>query len=132
MIFVKYVFLFLIFITSSYIGILKSKSFENRVSELQKFKSALNMLKTKIEFTHEPIKNIFKDISEVIYENSQNIFLLTNVSENLYLSWCSSLESSNYLKTEDKEIIKAFGKQLRKVRHKWSNKRNRTNRRTYK
>ena len=48
------------------IGILKAKSYDNRVIELKKIKNALGVLKSKIEFTYEPIKDIFLEISKIV------------------------------------------------------------------
>ena len=53
-----------IFLSSSLIGILISKKYSNRVNELQEFKNALNIFKTKIRYTYEPIPEIFKEISK--------------------------------------------------------------------
>ena len=115
----KWTFLFLICYISSYIGFQKSKTYDYRVNNLKKFQSALNMLKSKIEFTHEPIKSIFDDISMTIYSSSENIFKNTIIDNNFYNNWCKSIDKSNEsFNDEDKEIIKAFGKQLRKNRYK--------------
>lgn len=56
------------------IGILKAKTYDNRVLELKKMKNALEVLKSKIEFTYEPIKDIFLEISKIVYANEENIF----------------------------------------------------------
>ena len=68
---VKTILLFVIFSLSTGIGILISKMYENRVKELNKFQNALVMFKSKIEFTHEPLKNILKDISNIIYSSTK-------------------------------------------------------------
>ena len=117
MVFLKTINLIGIFFICSYIGIMKAKTYENRVFELSQFQNALSMFKSKIEFTYEPLKNIFEDISNVIYKNKDNIFSLT-IKENkeIYTSWCESIDN---LKTnfdyEDKQIIKMFGKLLGKT-----------------
>lgn len=103
----------------SYLGILKSKSFENRVQDLKNIQTSLNIFKNKIEFTYEPIKDIFEEISNMVYENKDNIFKKTNffmrtnpVSE----SWYKSIEEVlTYLNTEDKESIKTMGNLLGKT-----------------
>lgn len=101
----------------TYIGILKSKTYENRVIELNMFQNALIMFKTKIEFTYEPLKSIFSDISKVIYENKENIFLNTiNKNKNIYEAWSESINDiKNNLLDEDKEIIRMMGKLLGKT-----------------
>lgn len=114
---IKIISLIGILFICSYIGIMKSKMYENRVKELNKFQNALVMFKSKIEFTHEPLKNIFKDISNIIYSNEENIFAqMINCEINIYNSWCESIDKySNSLLEEDKEIIKMMGKLLGKT-----------------
>ena len=100
----------------SYLGIIKSKTFENRVIELKKIQSSLNMFKSKIEFTYEPIRDIFEEISKVVYGDQKNIFKETvnfmnknTVSD----SWYMAIESINSnLTEEDKETLKTMGKLL--------------------
>ena len=60
----KYILLILIFLLSTAIGIVISKMYENRVTELKEFKNNLNIMKTKIKFTYEPLEEIFKQISK--------------------------------------------------------------------
>ena len=117
MIFIKWITLFGILSISSYIGILKSKTYENRVIELNRFQNALVMFRSKIEFTHEPLKNIFEDISNIIYSNNENIFFNTiQKDSSIYESWSKSIdESKNDLLQEDKEIIRMMGKLLGKT-----------------
>lgn len=117
MIFLKSIILILILGICSYLGIYKSKIFENRVSDLNKFQNALVMFKSKIEFTYEPIKNIFEDISNVIYKNDENIFLETIKNKNdICSSWCEAINNlHNNFDKEDREIIKMLGKLLGKT-----------------
>jgi len=117
MIFLKGMSLIGIMFVCAYIGILKAKTYENRVIELNKFQNALVMFKSKIEFTYEPLKNIFEDISNVIYSNENNIFLITiKKNKDIYEAWCESIdENINNLTNEDKEIIKMLGKLLGKT-----------------
>lgn len=106
-----------IIIISSYIGILKSKTYENRLIELNQFQNALVMFKSKIEFTYEPLKNIFEDISKVIYSKEDNIFKKTiQKEENIYDAWSNAIdESKTFMTSEDKEIIRMMGKLLGKT-----------------
>ena len=66
MIGIKCVILLLIIMTSSIIGNLYSQKFVKRVKELQEIKSALNMFRTKIKYTYEPIPDIFQDRKSVV------------------------------------------------------------------
>ena len=114
---VKVINLIGIIFICSYIGIIKAKTYEDRVNELNKFQNSLVMFKSKIEFTYEPIKNIFEEISKIIYKNDENIFKLTiEKNEDIYTSWCEALEEiKTNLNGEDKEIIKMLGKLLGKT-----------------
>ncbi len=117
MLFLKGLSLIGVIVICSYLGIIKAKTFENRVSELSKFQNALVMFKTKIEFTHEPIKNIFEEISKVIYKDEENIFLYTIKNQrNIYVSWNEGADKikKDFTK-EDIEIIKMMGKLLGKT-----------------
>lgn len=116
MIFIKNVELISIIIICSYIGFLKSKNFENRVIELSKFQNALVMFESKLKFTYEPIKNIFEEISKVIYKNENNVFYYTAKEErNIYNAWCDGVDKNSFLNTEDKDVIKMMGKLLGKT-----------------
>lgn len=117
MILIKFLNLGLICFICFYIGNLKAKSYENRVIDLTKFQNSLVMFKSKIEFTYEPINNIFSDISKVIYENDNNIFIETlKRDKEIYLAWNESIDNQkNNFNNEDKEIIKMFGKLLGKT-----------------
>lgn len=114
----KIVMLVLILTICTSIGILKAKSYDNRVMELKKVKNALEVLKSKIEFTYEPIKDIFTEISKIIYEDKENIFGETLKLMSQYdvtRSWNIAVEKEINLSREDKSTIKMFGKLLGKT-----------------
>ena len=117
MIILKFINLTCVLFICIYLGYYKAKGYENRVIELNKFENSLIMFKSKIEFTYEPIKNIFEEISKIIYENEENIFISTiNYEKDLSLSWNNSTNKiNNGLNNEDKEIIKMLGKMLGKT-----------------
>lgn len=116
MIIIKYISLLGIIIVSSYLGIYKAKEYENRVKELTKFQNALIMFKSKLEFTYEPIKNIFEDISKIIYKQKDNIFEKVIKSEkDIYISWKEAVQEEKNFSKEDKEIIEMIGKLLGKT-----------------
>ena len=71
---IKIVIYSFIFLTCSVIGILISKKYSNRVQELKEFKSALNIFKTKIRYTYDPIPEIFLDIAKNLNSNISNVF----------------------------------------------------------
>ncbi len=119
MIVLKYVDLFLIILISTYIGFLKANSFSKRILELKNMKNALNMFKTKIEFTYEPIKEIFLEISRIIYQDNNNIFKIFCEkidSKEITIAWNEAvLEYKGSLNDNDKDIIKMLGKMLGKT-----------------
>ena len=118
MIILKVLIFGLIILICSKLGIMKAKNYDNRVIELKKVKSSLEVLRSKIEFTYEPIKDIFCEISNIVYKNDNNIFQksLENIdSVGVYNSWNNAVEENIYLNNEDKETIKMFGKLLGKT-----------------
>lgn len=119
MIFVKYSILVLIFGTTFYIGILISKKYSNRVKELQDIKNALSIFKAKIQFTYEPLPEIFTEISRKTGGNIGNIFKKTcekMKKNNAEDSWIKAIELTNTnLNNEDKTILKGLGKLLGKT-----------------
>jgi len=114
----KIFILVLIMIICVQIGILKAKSYENRAVELKKIKSSLEVFRSKIEFTYEPIRDIFCEISKIIYEETENIFKNTVKFMDKYdvnNSWNMAVDTNVWLKNEDKSTIKMFGKLLGKT-----------------
>lgn len=114
---IKGINMIFIIIICSYIGIIKAKKFETRLIELNKFQNALTMFKTKIEFTYDPIKNIFEEISKIIYLEEKNIFKLVIESEDeINQAWkISTDEFHEIFNKEDIDVIKMFGKLLGKT-----------------
>lgn len=108
MIVVKGILLALIIVTSSLIGNIKSKTFQKRYLELKKFKSGLGIFKSKLEFTYEPVNEIFTDISKLVYEDEENIF--KRFTENN--DWNLAVDTQNNFNNEDKEVAKNLGKML--------------------
>ena len=105
-----------IFLSCSAIGLLISKKYEERVVQLKEFKNALNMFKTKIKFTYEPIPEIFQEISKNTNKNVRNIFLNAKEKMNATtanIAWKQAIdESITNLKDEDKQILKTLSKLL--------------------
>lgn len=113
---IKGILLFLIFLMSTAIGILISKMYENRVKELQQFKNILNILKTKIKFTYEPLGEIFAQISHEGSNKIEEIFAnIVNrlVFEDVKYAWADSIQEADIsINQEDKDILKELGKTL--------------------
>lgn len=105
-----------IFLTTSAIGILKSKKYIDRVNELKEFKNALNMFKTKIKFTYEPIPEIFNQIYESTNSYTGLIFKIASTNMKVLTAgeaWNSAIDMDILnINNEDKDILKNLGKQL--------------------
>ena len=113
---VKTILLFAIFSLSTGIGILISKMYENRVKELRQFKNILNIIKTKIKFTYEPLAEIFNQISQEKSSKIEEIFENMTYKlafENVKYSWMDAIQEADISITqEDKDILKELGKVL--------------------
>lgn len=116
---IKIVIYSFIFLSSSLIGILISKKYSNRVSELKEFKNALNIFKTKIRYTYEPLPQIFTEISENVNSNISPVF--KNAAEKM--KFCAAGEAWNLALTieelniddEDRNALKNLSKLLGKT-----------------
>lgn len=119
MIFIKFIIYILIFCLCTYIGLLISKQYKNRVTELNELKIALNILKTKIRFTNETLKDIFDDIAKNSKGNVSNLFkeISSKINFNTaQYAWETSLDNSSLrLKDEDIQALKSMGKLLGKT-----------------
>jgi len=108
-----------IFLTCSAIGILKSKKYIERVNELKEFKSGLNMFKTKVKFTYEPIPEIFKEIS--INMNSKIGKVFKVASNNMKVvtageAWNMAIDTDSLnINSEDRDVLKNLSKLLGKT-----------------
>lgn len=115
----KFLILSLLLLITSWIGIILSKKYSNRVKELRQLRSALNIIENKIKFTYEPIPEIFKELSRKFTGSVGQIFKKSY--ENMILidagtAWENGIELTNSnLKKEDKESLKGLGKLLGKT-----------------
>lgn len=119
MFFIKCLIYILIFSSSTYIGILISKQYSNRVNELKEMKLALNILKTKIRFTSEPLYNIFHEISMSSKGNICNLFkrICQNLkNDSAKIAWENAIENETLsIKKEDRQALKSMGNLLGKT-----------------
>ena len=69
MIAIKSIILLAIFISSSYLGIMLANKYKERVLDLKQIRSALNILKTKITYTYDPLPQIFIEMSDKFNNN---------------------------------------------------------------
>lgn len=108
----------LIFSTCTYIGILQSKRYSQRVDELKIFKEALNIFKTKIKFTYEPVPDIFKEIGNNLKNNVGEIFLISSKKMSILTAsdaWENTIQGAENLNLnkEDKNIMLKLRKTTR-------------------
>lgn len=113
---IKYILLFCIFVLCTAIGISISKAYENRVKELKEFKNILNIMKTKIKFTYEPLEEIFKQIAKDNKTDIERIFgQMSNQIKyfNTKDVWEECIQDADIsINQEDKDILKKLGKLL--------------------
>ena len=116
MIIIKYFILFLILVASTLIGKSLSKKYVYRLQELEEIENSLNILKTKIKFTYEPLKEIFRQISQDKSNKIEEIFenMTYKLSfEDVKTSWRDSIQEADISITqEDKDVLKELGKIL--------------------
>lgn len=114
---IKYCMLFFVFILSVLIGKYISQKYKYRLEELEEIKNALNIFKSKIKFTYEPIPEIFEEISKNTNYNISKLFKQANQNmqtETASLAWEIAIdEFSGNLNKEDKHAIKTLSKLLR-------------------
>ena len=119
MIGIKIIIYTFIFLSCSFIGILISRKYVNRVNELKEFKNALNIFKTKIRYTYEPIPEIFMQISESVNPNISNVFSqAANKMEILAAgeAWNIALKMEDLnINEEDKNALNNLSKLLGKT-----------------
>ena len=117
--YIKLLIIFVIFLLSIKIGSLISKKYVNRVVELQEFKSALNIFKTKIKYTYEPIPDIFSEISNKFEDNISTLFENVGIemkNKSAGEAWSFCLENTDLsINDEDKRVLKNLSKLLGKT-----------------
>lgn len=112
----KYTILFIILTGCSLLGRYLSKKYVIRVNQLEEMKNALNMFKTKIKFTYEPIPEIFGEIAQntndivgEIFETAKEKMKTTTANQ----AWEEAVEQcETELSKEDKYVIKTLSKLL--------------------
>lgn len=132
---IKYLILFLIFISSVLIGKYISQQYLYRLKELEEIKNALNIFKSKIKFTYEPIPEIFEEISKNTSCNISNLFVQAKEkmkNKTASIAWEEVTdEFAGNLNKEDKQAIKTLSKLLRNNRCRRAIKSNRGNRKFF-
>ncbi|MBR6033937.1 MAG: stage III sporulation protein AB [Clostridia bacterium] len=114
--FVKFSIYALILACTTGIGFLVSQKYTKRESELKDFKSAFNLIKTKIRYTYEPLQEIFDDIAKNY--NSSIAYVFKQASNNMQTQnatdgWNKAVnEAVISITKEDKRVVCSFGKLL--------------------
>ena len=116
MIIMKGIILCSIFGGSTLIGIMIANKYRNRTRQLYEIKKALNFLEAKIEYTKEPLADIFIEISNNIKREIGNIFKVAAVKMkdiSAKEAWEYSIGiSQTSLNNQDLDIIKDFRKNI--------------------
>ena len=116
MLVIKYIVLFCIFGTTSYIGILVGNKYSKRVKELQEMKNALSMFESKIKFTYEPLPQVFEEISNKFCSNVGDIFKKAAYKmkeKTADISWSEAIsEVNSNMKKEDIDVLNSMSKML--------------------
>ena len=133
MIIIKTIILLTIFASSSALGIMLANRYKDRVLDLKQMRSALNIMKTKITYTYDPLPQIFIEISDK-FNNSIRRNLQNSKSKKISAgeAWKYALDQSKTnMKEEDIKVLINLEKLLRKNRYRRTTKRNRANRKIY-
>lgn len=112
MVIIKGIILCSIFGGSTLIGIMISNKYKNRTIQLCEMKKALNFFEAKIEYTYEPLADIFIDISNNIKREIGSIFKVAAVKMGEVSAsdaWEYSVDiSQTNLNNQDLDIVRDF------------------------
>ena len=119
MIVIKSLILLAIFGSSTALGILLANKYKDRVSDLKQMRSALNILKTKIAYTYEPLPQIFLEIHEKFANNIGEIFKISSAKmkeKSAGIAWNEAVfEVKTNMNKEDLKTIASLSKLLGKT-----------------
>lgn len=113
---IKILILFVIFLSSNQIGRIIATKYKYRLEELKEIKNALNIFKTKIKFTYNPIPDIFDEISKTTNQNVGMLFstakeeMKNKIASKAWTEAVFKLE--NNLNKEDKNTLNMLSKML--------------------
>ncbi len=113
---IKCFMLLFVFMASSFIGRCIAKKYSYRLEELEEIKNILNVFKSKIRFTYEPIPEIFKEIASNAKENIGQIFEEAEKNMQNFSAgeaWENAVQTSETnLTEEDKHVLLMLSKML--------------------
>lgn len=123
--FIKYCMLFFVFLIATLIGKNISQKYKFRLDELEELKNALNIFKSKIKFTYEPIPEIFVGIANNSNKNISNLFNMAVYkmkTKSAGVAWERAVdEFQSNLNEEDRQALKTLSKLLRSNRYTGTN-----------
>ena len=92
---------------------MKSKKFQTRVGQLKNFKNAMEIFKSKIRYTQQPVGEVFHELSEQIDGKVGEVFSKSLEYGDINIGWVESLLSVGLeLNSEDLEILSNLGNTL--------------------
>ena len=113
---IKCFMLLLVFIASSFIGRCIAKKYSYRLEELEEIKNILNVFKSKIRFTYEPIPELFREMASNAKENIGQIFEEARKNMQNFSAgeaWENAVQTSETnLTDEDKHVLLMLSKML--------------------
>ncbi len=119
MLFIKYIFLALIFLITSFLGLAIANKYKSRVKDLKEVRNILNILETKIKYTYRPLPDIFDEISKSFRSNIGSIFKIAKDKMQEFSAgeaWIYAIENSNTsMNKEDLNQLKNLEKLLGKT-----------------
>ena len=117
--------LFFVFLIATLIGKNISQKYKFRLDELEELKNALNIFKSKIKFTYQPIPVIFVGISNNSNKNISNLFNMAvdkMKTESAGVAWERAVDAfQSNLNEEDRQALKTLSKLLRSNRYTGTN-----------
>lgn len=119
MIIVKWVILLAIFLISSLLGIMFANKYKNRVNDLKQIRRALNIFKTKIKYTYEPLPQIFMNIANEFGDEIGEIFKTASINMKEFSAgeaWKYAIQNSKTnMNEEDLKVLENLEKLLGKT-----------------
>ena len=119
MIFIKYITLMGVFLSTTSLGITIANKYKYRVNDLSIIRNILNILKTKINYTYESLPKIFEEIEQEFSCEVGKIFKIAKEKMQEMSAgeaWHYALENAHTnMNEEDIRILKNLEKMLGKT-----------------
>lgn len=119
MIIIKCIILLLTFFVTTFLGLALANRYKSRVKDLKDIRNVLNILGTKIEYTYEPLPQIFSEISNEFNGGIAELFKTANKKmeeTSAGEAWRFAIEHSNTnMNNEDLNTLKKLENLLGKT-----------------